>query len=97
MRTAAIALLTALMLSACPHGNGRTYDAFHGKDGSMPKLLEYGLVDNEKMRLVYDEDVVLLSIAINGTILPYSMRNDIHDTVSLSLGARGKRPLHGDG
>lgn len=93
MRTAAIALLTALMLSACPHGAGRTYDAFHGKDSSMPKLLEYGLVDNEKMRLVYDEDVVLLSIALNGTILPYSMSGTIFTIPFPSPLERGESAL----
>ena len=66
-----------LVLASCPYKNGRVYDAFHGKDKEAPQLLKYTLVDNSSMRLVYNEDVTLIDIRLNDTILDYSMYGTI--------------------
>ncbi len=77
MKILAAAALAALVLSACPHGSIRTYDAFQGKDMAMPKVLSYGMVENSSMRLVYDEDVFLSEIIFNGRKLDYSLSGTV--------------------
>ena len=77
MRILVVALIMVLVLASCPYKNGRVYDAFHGKDKEAPQLLKYTLVDNSSMRLVYNEDVTLIDIRLNDTILDYSMYGTI--------------------
>lgn len=77
MKTLLIAAAAALLLSACPIGNIRTYDAFLGKDKTMPCILKYELEDNRLMRVIYDEDVTLTDIEFNGMKLRYSMQGTV--------------------
>ncbi len=76
MRLLIIAIFSAL-LTSCIAQAGRIYDAFLGKDKEMPKLLKYEMVNNNAMRLVYDEDVTLTNIIFNGLPLDYSMHGTI--------------------
>ena len=73
MKALLIAAAIAVILSSCPYGSIRTFDAFYGKDKEVPKLLEYELIGNSSMRLVYSEEVSLLDIELDGRKLSYSM------------------------
>ncbi len=72
MKQMTAAALILVLLSACPASGGRIYDAFQGKDKSMPVLLSFTLEENRNVRLVYDEDVTLIDMEIDGRKLSYS-------------------------
>lgn len=57
--------LAVLIISSCPAPGGRIYDAFEGKDKTIPCLLSYKLEDNRMVELAYDEDVTLIDIVID--------------------------------
>ncbi len=77
MRTIAIAALAALILASCPVRGIRTYDAFYGKDKSMPEVLKHEMRDNAYLRIIFSEDVTLTDIEFNGRKLDYSMYGTI--------------------
>ncbi len=77
MRILFFASILAIILSACPVGSIRIYDAFHGKDKSIPKVLKYEMRDNAYMRIVYNEDVTLTEVIFNDRVLDYSMHGTI--------------------
>ena len=90
MSILAIISAALVLLSACPMGSGRTYDAFQGKDQEAPKLLSYEMYDNSSIRLVYSEPVVLLDAEMNGIKLHTMQHGTIFSIPFPSPIARGE-------
>ena len=58
--------IIALLLSSCPGRGGRIYDSFLGRDRTAPKVMDYELVSSGEFRIVYDEEVALIDMELEG-------------------------------
>ena len=80
-----------IVLSGCPVGMGRAYDAFQGQDRTLPKILSYGLEDNCTFAIVYDRVVYIAEAELDGKPVSYDAEGTIF---SIPLGrtlGRGER------
>ena len=93
MKLLAFSALVALIFSSCPMNGTRVYDAFFGKDKSIPKVLKYEMEDNSRMRIIYDEDVTLMEVVFNGKILDYSMHGTIFNIPFQTTLKRGETAI----
>ena len=88
------ALLTAcIVLSSCPERGGRIYDSFLGQDMTLPKVLSYGLKDNQTFQIAYDRVVYLADVELDGKKLRSNMEGSIFQIgLNRTLG-RGERAI----
>ena len=93
MRIITILALISLMLSGCPYGPGRIYDSFLGQDMTLPKVLSYGLKDNQTFQIAYDRVVYLADVELDGKKLRSNMEGSIFQIgLNRTLG-RGERAI----
>ena len=77
MKLLSVILLIVVILSGCPAGMGRVYDSFQGQDRTLPKILSYGLEDNEAFSIIYDRVVYIADTEVDGSKLHYSAEGTI--------------------
>ena len=93
MKLLSFILIMLMLLSGCPVGMGRVYDAFQGQDRTLPRVLSYGLADNSSFSIAYDRTVFISGAELDGTELGYSGEGAI---LTIPLGRtleRGERGI----
>ncbi len=93
MRIITILAMILLILSGCPYGPGRIYDSFLGQDMTLPKVLSYGLEDNQTFKIVYDRVVYLADAELDGRKLKGNMEGSIFDIRLSRTLSRGERAI----
>ena len=85
--------IISLMLSGCPYGTGRIYDSFQGQDMMLPKVLSYGLKDNQTFQIAFDMTVYLSDIELDGEKLRSSMEGTLFRIPLPRMLRRGERAV----